>query len=322
MKLISTICLLFFTCQAQATPWYEFADNSDVDALIEEQYKPVYQDAEALSQQIFEHAGYVEKVLIANSLQNKKTDELETYRKIFIALLIKASDLGLIPAKLALIMLLNEGKYGVDKDLKAVKRFLKELPFDYGAPKPWYEFKGTSEDQGIIESSQASQKASREKYAYLCAKVKQAEMKESMDNEERAYLAQSYIFFLVKASEFGSKEAQLQLATILHEGSYGVQRDNDFATMLECEIGISNLLGLEAMAADDYQTYVKYFHYDQATKVLEVQYEQKYIYYYGKEAQDLAKIFGYLKQKTDHEAQIADILQQLRDQLKDLESVD
>lgn len=319
---IKIVCFLLFLSHASlAKPWYEYSKNDEAKKFLKIYLKPRASDRESLVKKIIFHAGYIENVLLTVPINRKKISSELIDRLIY--LLIKASDLGSVDAKRSLITIIRKGLYGVDIDPHFADILQCSLDMDalYVEPKPWYSFTGNDDDRQFIENELLN----RETAADNILKKSKSFLSDlicARDLEMSKLYLNSFMFLLVKASWLGLAEARDILGNILRNGICGIKRDIEFANILKTELAISRLQGFEAIAAQEFESYVKDFHFDPVSSVLLVVYDKAEFFYFKDEAKTLFEIYSYLKNKHDLKRMADDALLNIKQIFKGLDEVD
>lgn len=331
IKIIVSSFLVILNIEAHCRPWYEYADNLEVDEAIEKIFKPDGQDRESLSENLYvaannakqfilsagalarlhqiEGAGIATKELTREAGQNalEKWWEYQAAIELYFAFLIRASDLGHKQAQKDLAVILSTGVYGIDIDKPFAQRLSDQASGNdqYLDPKPLNDFLGSKEDLQFITKLGARLVKKPALRDGLAEKVYQIALRRlsQYNSQKSKECAESYVFLLKKAVEFGHFEAKKLLINILHEGTYGVKRDNGAAKDLECEVEkeiseaiIPMLSGIEAYVAKNYSK-IEDFHYNPIGQRLEIGLAGKTYYFTDGDAETLYKIITYLMQK-------------------------
>lgn len=323
--------LLFFIVAntALAKPWYEYADNLEVEKIIKEELLPKNLNRRQLAEELYSIAVSIQRELsishqfcpdcrikpekISKEAGKNVIDEWTVYSfkvQKYLAFLIKASDLGHQDAKWDLKTAIEQRLYDIDQDVRYVKKLSDQIYYihRYLDLKPLDEFTGSNRDQEFLERELEIVDLNKDFFERSLGEIlyKKALMRLKDSKED------SYVFFLKKASEYGFILAKKLLVNILHQGTYGVLRDNDLARNLAHEIEVDAILavmpmltGIQAEIVNNFSE-INDFHHDPVAGSLEVDFMGKMYFFRGAEADMLHKMIIY-KYSTLYKGTMEDV---------------
>lgn len=317
MKKIIMICLcVFFGGKLSAAPWYSFADNQEVDEIVDA-LALACNDRNTLANKIFERSIEIdseikslrdqhEKAILETNRLSSDTIELRLKKNIknYLALIIKASDLGHRQAKSELYKIIKMGTYGIDNDDDYADKIMEEIKENL----PYVELNHICEIKSHVQEKIDG--LSRECSGVLLYAHAENFVNKDRKSHHREQIVRHYVAMLLKASRFGSIEAKRRLVEILHEGSFGVKRDLELASLLKMDVFAQEFIDdLPPNTARVIQGYLnrlgRYYRnhhiYDGANEVLELVYNGEYEVFYGTDAVDINAIIEHKLKKIDIE---------------------